>query len=89
MRVADFKIDDTLQAFGCNHINLGAQALRTEAVAAAVLVERIVRILKIEVPHPLGLDVGRIGGGKCGADKAGRKQKRGESLHDENLLSSW
>ena len=90
MRVADFKINDALQAFRRDHVDLGAQTLRrAEAVAAVVLVERIVRILKTEVPHALSLDVGCIGGGECGADKPGRKQKRGESLHDENLLSSW
>ena len=77
MRVADFKINDALQAFRRDHVDLGAQTLRrAEAVAAVVLVERIVRILKTEVPHALSLDVGCIGGGECGADKPGRKQKR-------------
>ena len=74
---------------GTDAYNDALSLRRAEAVAAVVLVERIVRILKTEVPHALSLDVGCIGGGECGADKPGRKQKRGESLHDENLLSSW
>ena len=86
---ADFKKDDTLQTFGSDHVDLGAQTLEgVKTVGIVRLREGGVRILQTEVPHALGLDFRGVRGGKGRADQPGGEQQRSQSLHGENLLSS-
>lgn len=81
MRVADFKIDDALQAFpdAIASIWVRRRCRRAEAVAAVVLSNKSF-VYKTEVHMPLALMSAALAAENARQTKTGRKQKRGESL---------